>query len=40
MPPSQRIQLATDDTEKTIAFYRSMGFRKMSDWGCCGFMRV
>lgn len=36
----RQIQLVTDDTEKTIAFYRSMGFRKMSDLGCCGFMRV
>lgn len=36
----RQIQLTTDDTEKTIAFYRSMGFLKMSDLGCCGFMRV
>lgn len=35
----RQIQLVTDDTEKTIAFYRSMGFRTLSSLGCCGFMR-
>ena len=32
--------LATDDTEKTKAFYRSLGFVEMSELGCCAFMRV
>ena len=36
----RQIQLATDDTPKTIAFYQSIGFRNMSDLGCCGFMKV
>lgn len=36
----RQIELATDNTEKTIAFYKSMGFREMSEFGCCGFMRV
>lgn len=36
----RQINLATDDTPKTIAFYESMGFKKMSDIGCCGFMKV
>ena len=36
----RQIQLATDDTPETIAFYQSMGFMKMSDIGCCGFMKV
>ena len=36
----RQINLATDDTPKTIAFYESMGFKKMSDVGCCGFMKV
>lgn len=36
----RQIELTTDNTEKTIAFYKSMGFRKMSEFGCCGFMRV
>ena len=36
----RQIQLATDNTPKTIAFYRSMGLRELSEIGCCGFMRV
>lgn len=36
----RQIELATDNTEKTIAFYKSMGFREMSEIGCCGFMKV
>lgn len=35
----RQIELATDNTEKTIAFYRSMGFYEMSEIGCCGFMK-
>ena len=36
----RQILLATDNTPKTIAFYKSMGFREMSEIGCCGFMRM
>ena len=36
----RQIELATDATPKTIAFYESVGFRKMSDMGCMGFMRA
>ena len=36
----RQIELATDNTPKTIAFYKSMGFQEMSKIGCCGFMRV
>lgn len=36
----RQIELATDNTPKTIAFYKSMGFREMCEIGCCGFMRV
>lgn len=36
----RQIELATDNTEKTIAFYKSMGFRELSEIGCCGFIRV
>ena len=36
----RQIMLATDDTPKTKAFYRSMGFRELSEIGCCGFMLV
>ena len=35
----RQIELATDNTPKTIAFYKSMGFREMSEIGCCGFMK-
>jgi ribosomal protein S18 acetylase RimI-like enzyme len=35
----RQIELVTDNTEKTIAFYRSVGFRPLSEFGCCGFMR-
>ncbi|MGN1094867.1 MAG: GNAT family N-acetyltransferase [Eubacteriales bacterium] len=35
----RQIELATDNTPKTIGFYRAMGFREMSEVGCCGFMK-
>ena len=35
----RQIELVTDNTEKTIAFYRSAGFRELPEFGCCGFMR-
>ncbi len=36
----RQVQLATDNTPKTVAFYRSMGLREYSEIGCCGFMRM
>ena len=36
----RQIELATDNTPKTIAFYKSMGFRELSEIGCCCFMRI
>ncbi len=36
----RQIELATDDTPKTKAFYKSMGLREFSEYGCCAFMRV
>ena len=36
----RQIELATDNTPKTIAFYKSMGFHEMSKIGCCGFIRI
>lgn len=36
----RQIQLATDNTEQTKAFYRSCGFRELSEIGCCGFMKI
>lgn len=35
----RQLQLVTDDTEKTLAFYRSLGLRELSDIGGRGFMR-
>lgn len=35
----RQIELATDHTPETIAFYRALGFRELSEIGCCGFMR-
>ena len=35
----RQIQLTTDNTSKTIAFYKSMGFYEFSEIGCCGFMK-
>lgn len=36
----RQMELATDDTLQTIAFYKSLGFSPMSEIGCCGFMRL
>ncbi len=38
-PHVYQIELATDNTEKTIAFYKSFGFHNLSDIGCCAFMK-
>ena len=35
-----QIQLTTDNTEKTKAFYRAQGFRPLDELGCCGFMKA
>ncbi len=35
----RQIALATDETPKTIAFYKSMGLHTFSEYGCCGFMK-
>lgn len=35
----RQIELVTDNTEKTVAFYKSVGFRPLTEFGCCGFMR-
>ena len=36
----RQIELLTDDTPETAAFYRSMGFRELTELGCRGFMRI
>ena len=34
-----QMELLTDDTEKTTAFYESLGFVRVEKWGCCAFVR-
>ena len=36
----RQIELATDNTEKTVAFYKSCGFLPYSEMDCEGFMRI
>lgn len=38
-PDVRQIELITDNTPKTVAFYKSLGFYEFSEIGCCGFMR-
>lgn len=38
-PDVRQIELVTDNTPKTVAFYKSLGFYEFSEIGCCGFMR-
>lgn len=33
-----QIELATDDTEKTVSFYKQLGFRSLQEMGGCGFL--
>ena len=35
----RQVELVTDNTEKTVAFYQSMGFHDLSELGCRGFMK-
>ena len=34
-----QMELLTDDTEKTVAFYEELGFVRVEKWGCCAFVR-
>ncbi len=36
----RQINLTTDDTPKTIAFYESLGFIRLGQAGCCGFVKA
>ena len=38
-PDVRQIELTTDNTPRTIAFYKSLGFTELSEIGCCGFMK-
>lgn len=35
-----QIELATDREERTLEFYRSLGFTEFSEMGCAGFMKL
>lgn len=35
-----QIELLTDNTPKTIAFYESLGLVNAADCGCCAFVRI
>ena len=35
-----QVQLATDESEKTLAFYRSLGFETLSNFQCTGMIWV
>ena len=39
-PHVRQIELATDNTPQTVAFYKSQGFKELSELGCCGFMKA
>lgn len=39
-PDVYQMELFTDDTPETAAFYRSLGFVRDSEIGCCGFMKM
>ena len=38
-PNVRQIELMTDDTPETAAFYRSLGFSSLPEVGCCGYVR-
>ena len=35
-----QVQLATDESEKTLGFYRSLGFETLSSFQCTGMIWV
>ena len=39
-PAVRQIELETDDTPETIAFYRALGFRPLAEYGCYGLMKA
>ena len=39
-PHVYQTELATDNTPKTISFYKSLGFTPLQELGCCGFMKT
>lgn len=39
-PSVRQIVLSTDKEDRTMEFYKSMGFESLDNIGCCGFMLV
>ena len=39
-PVVYQMELMTDNTAKTVSFYRSAGFVRADDMGCCAFMKM
>ena len=39
-PNVYQMELLTDDTDKTAAFYRAVGFREAREAGCVSFVRM
>lgn len=39
-PSVRQLVLSTDKEERTMEFYKSMGFESLDNIGCCGFMLV
>ena len=38
-PDVRQIELVSDDTPQTLAFYEALGFSRLSERGCCGFIK-
>ena len=38
-PAVRQIELVTDNTPGTVAFYKAAGFTEFGELGCCGFMK-
>lgn len=38
-PHVRQVQLVTDNTPQTKAFYKSLGLREISEYACCAFMK-
>ena len=38
-PTVRQIELTTDQSPETVAFYKSLGFSEFAKIGCCGFMK-
>ena len=39
-PSVYQMELLTDNTERTVSFYQSVGFRPASELGCLAFVRM